>query len=218
MGASRGLGEEFVRQYLADGWRVIATARKKTDLSRLAKLGAEVKKLDVTKAADFTALKRALARRTIDVAIYNSGVYGSGGEGIGTIEQREFDQVMRTNVWGAMRAVPVVAPAVAKSKGTFVFLSSIMGSIASMENPWAVTYRASKAALNMVTRLASIYWQPKDVTMLVLHPGWVKTDMGGKNAEIERGVSIAGMRRVIAEATPKQNGMFLDYQGNTIPW
>jgi NAD(P)-dependent dehydrogenase (short-subunit alcohol dehydrogenase family) len=221
VGASRGLGLEFVQQYLASGWKVIATARKQSDVKRLASLGATAYKLNVLNPGDFIALKSALARKSIDVAIYNAGVFGGRTTGVQGVDKAEFDAVMRANVWGAMHAVPAIAPAVARAKGVFTFLSSTMGSIAKMSGPNAVVYRASKSALNAVVKAASMELADKGVVSFVMHPGWVKTDMGGPNADIEATESIAGMRKVIDAAAAnhsKYNGGFYDYTGAAQPW
>jgi NAD(P)-dependent dehydrogenase (short-subunit alcohol dehydrogenase family) len=112
----------------------------------------------------------------------------------------------------------VVAPALLKSKGKFVFISSRMGSIGLMASAVAPTYRASKAALNAVVKATSIEYGPQGVTAFVMHPGWVKTDMGGADADIEPVVSISGMRKVIASATPESNGKFFNYDGAELAW
>jgi NAD(P)-dependent dehydrogenase (short-subunit alcohol dehydrogenase family) len=218
IGASRGLGMEFVQQYLADGWKVIATVRRKADLPKLEKLGVTAYALDVTQPADWPPLKKALARKTIDVAIYNAGRLGERVSGVTAIDKAEFDAVMRTNVFGAMHAIPVIAPLLAKSKGKFAFLSSRMGSIGVMASASNPLYRASKAGVNAVMKAASIEWGPQGVTLFTFHPGWVKTDMGGSNADIDPATSIAGMRKLIAGATAKTNGKFINYDGTEIPW
>lgn len=218
IGASRGLGMEFVQQYLADDWKVIATVRKVVDINRLKALGATAYKLNVTNPADFVGLNTTLERRSIDLAIYNAGVYGPKTSGVEAVAKADFDVVMRANVWGAMHAIPAIAPAVARGKGTFVFMSSMKGSIAKMSGPSAVIYRASKSALNAVVKAASMEWTDKNVIIFVMHPGWVKTDMGGKNADIERTESVTGMRKVISGATTKFNGGFFDYTGQILPW
>jgi len=218
LGASRGLGKEFVRQYLADGAKVIATARKKTDVAALEKAGAVAIQLDVTRPDDFLELKRRLARQSIDIAIYNAGVTGPRLTGVAAIDKRDFNAVMQTNVMGAMYAIPVVSPLLAKAKGKFAFVSSKMGSIELMASPGSALYRASKSALNAIMKAASLEWGPQGVTSFVFHPGWVKTDMGGAGADIEVETSIAGMRKVIAAASANTNGKFINYDGTEFPW
>jgi NAD(P)-dependent dehydrogenase (short-subunit alcohol dehydrogenase family) len=219
IGASRGLGLEFVRQYRHDGWEVIATHRRAVDGKKLAALGAETIVLDTTDVASIAAFTEALGKRSLDVAIYNAGVYGSHDASVTAPSSKEdFDGVMHANVFGAMQMIPLVAPRLIKNKGTFAFVSSMMGSISRMSGPNGVTYRASKAALNAVVKAASLEYASKDIKAFVMHPGWVQTDMGGANADITPEVSITGMRKVIAGATTKHNGGFFNYAGEEIAW
>ena len=220
IGASRGLGLEFVRQYRADGWLTLGTCRSPEQDALLASVGATAIRLDVAEEIGFENLARALNGASIDVCVYNAGVIGPKNVGAVPCPEAEFDAVMRTNVLGAMRAVPIVAPALVKTGGVLAFVSSRMGSIGLQNDDRRVTYRASKAALNSVMKTASFEWGPKGVTCLSMHPGWVKTDMGGSEADIEPKVSISGMRRVIAQAksNPKANGQFFNYDGAELTW
>jgi NAD(P)-dependent dehydrogenase (short-subunit alcohol dehydrogenase family) len=218
IGASRGLGLEFVRQYRRDGWLTIGTTRSPEQDALLTAEGATALRLDVTDPLGFVNLTKALAGASLDVCIYNAGVYGSRTQGVEAPPVEEFDRVMHANVLGAMHAVQVVAPSLAKTKGIFAFVSSTMGSIGGQQSTAGVTYRASKAALNSVVKTASIEWGERGVTCISLHPGWVKTDMGGSNADIDPVTSITGMRKVIANANAQSNGHFLDYTGKELPW
>ena len=218
IGASRGLGLEFVRQYRHDGWLTLGTCRSPEQDALLNSVGATALRLDVGDENGFANLAEALDGRSIDLCIYNAGVSGPKSANVSAPEADAFDAVMHANVLGAMRAIPVVAPALARSNGTFAFISSRMGSIGLMAGSGSVTYRASKAALNAVVKAASLEWGPKGVTCLTFHPGWVKTDMGGTGADIEPAVSIAGMRKVIANASPESNGRFFDYTGEELKW
>ncbi len=218
IGASRGLGLEFVRQYRADGWLTLGTCRSPEQDALLSSVGATALRLDVCDESTFPNLSRALDGASIDVCVYNAGVTGARGQGALTPAESDFDNVMRTNVLGALRAIPLVAPALAKSKGTFAFISSRMGSIGLQTTTSSVLYRASKAALNSVIKTASLEWGPQGVNCISLHPGWVKTDMGGSEADIEPSVSIAGMRKVIGRANADSNGRFFDYTGEELKW
>jgi NAD(P)-dependent dehydrogenase (short-subunit alcohol dehydrogenase family) len=218
IGASRGLGLELVRQYRADGWLTLGTTRSTEHDALLAHCGATALRLDVTDPASFGVLSGALDGVGLDVAIYNAGVLGPKNAGAVPCESGEFDQVMHTNVLGALRAIPLVAPALARSRGVFAFVSSMMGSKGNQKTASRVVYRASKAALNSVVKTAAIEWGAQGVTCLALHPGWVKTDMGGTEADIDPATSIAGMRRVIANAGAESNGRFFDYTGKEMPW
>lgn len=216
IGASRGIGLELVRQYVADGWRVIATARSETDCKRLAGMRAHTYQLDVTSADSIAALGWNLDGEMIDATFLNAGQFGPRHDGFPT--QQEFDTVMHTNVLAAMRLLPVIAPMAVPVRGKVAVLSSIMGSIGQRAGANATLYRASKAALNSVLVDTAIKFGPQGVTCIAFHPGWVKTDMGGEGAEIEVGTSVTGLRATLAKAGPDANGAFLNYDGTPIPW
>jgi NAD(P)-dependent dehydrogenase (short-subunit alcohol dehydrogenase family) len=210
IGASRGIGLEFVRQYRANWDRVIATARDVEGLQRIEALGAEPVRLDVTDPASVSGLAWQLDGEKLDVALYVAGVMSRGGA-TEPPAQDDFDRVMRTNVWGAMQVIPQVAPLVEAAKGRFAFISSEMGYIAGVSSSYSWVYRASKAALNMTVAAA----QPDypGATMIALSPGWVKTDMGGASAPLELERSVNLMRQTLAALTPKHKGAFLNYDG-----
>jgi NAD(P)-dependent dehydrogenase (short-subunit alcohol dehydrogenase family) len=216
IGASRGIGLELVRQYVADGWRVIATARTDADCKRLAGMRAHSYQLDVTSADSIAALGWNLDGEMIDATFLNAGQFGPRHDGFPT--QQEFDTVMHTNVLAAMRLLPVIAPMAVPVRGKVAVLSSIMGSIGQRAGANATLYRASKAALNSVLVDTAIKYGPQGVTCIAFHPGWVKTDMGGEGAEIEVGTSVSGLRATLAKASASANGTFLNYDGTPIPW
>jgi NAD(P)-dependent dehydrogenase (short-subunit alcohol dehydrogenase family) len=210
LGASRGIGLEFVRQYREAGAAVIATARDDDGLARLQALGAHALKLDVADPASVSGLGWQLDGEKLDVALYVAGVMSRGGA-TAPPARDDFDRVMRTNVWGAMQAIPQVAPMVAAAGGKFAFISSQMGHIGGVESSYSWVYRASKAALNMTVAAA----QPDypNATFLVLSPGWVQTDMGGADAPLAADASVEWMRRTIALAYKHRHVPFLDYDG-----
>jgi NAD(P)-dependent dehydrogenase (short-subunit alcohol dehydrogenase family) len=216
LGASRGIGHELARQYKADGWRVIATARKPDDLEALTRLGAEAHQLDVTNADSIAGLGWKLDDEKIDVAWLVAGVYGPRHDGFPT--QQEFDTVMHTNVLAAMRVLPVVCPLVAATRGKLGVLSSRMGSVAERTSAGGSLYRASKAALNSVLKDASLTWGPQGATLVSFHPGYVQTDMGGASAPLTPEQSVAGLRNTLAGADASANGTFLNYDGTPIAW
>ncbi len=216
IGASRGIGRELVRQYLADGWRVIATARSETDCKQLAALHAHAYQLDVTNPESNGALAWNLDGEDIDAAWLNAGVFGPRHASFPTEE--EFDLVMRTNVLAAMRLLPILAPMCEARGGKLAVLSSHMGSIGERSAYNATLYRASKAALNSVLADTAVRYGPQGVTCIAFHPGWVKTEMGGAGAEIDVDVSVAGLRRTLAGCTIADNGTFLNYDGTPISW
>ena len=222
VGASRGLGLEFVRQYCADGARVTATARADDGLGAIAALGAKPLKLDVTDAASASALAWQIDGAAFDTVFYVSGVYCPRTAGMEPPSQDDFDAVMHTNVLGAMRVLPSVADALAPPVGgapgaRIGVISSRMGSIGLRNGTAGWTYRASKAAVNSVMKDASLALAGRALCA-AFHPGWVRTEMGGAGADIDASESIAGMRRALAELDAARNGSFLNYDGTTLAW
>lgn len=210
LGASRGIGLEFVRQYRAAGDAVIATARDDPGLQRLRDLGARALRLDVTDAASISGLGWQLDGEKIDVALYVAGVMSRGGA-TQPPARAEFDHVMRTNVWGAMQAIPQIAPLVEAAQGKFVFISSGMGQIANVESSYSWVYRASKAALNMT--VASAQADYPQAILVAMSPGWVRTDMGGAGAALSAQASVAGMRAAVASLARADQGRFVNHDG-----
>ena len=190
-GASRGIGLEFVRQCLAAGDTVTATARTDAALAQLEALGATPLRIDVTQPASVSALGWQLDGEKFDLALYVAGVMSRGGATQPPV-QDDFDRVMRTNVWGAMQVIPQVAPLVEDAHGRFVFISSAMGHISEVASSYSWVYRASKAALNMA--VASAQFDYPHAVMVTMSPGWVKTDMGGEAATF---AGLAGMGDLI---------------------
>lgn len=220
LGASRGIGLEFVRQYRADGWRVVAVARSDEGMAALAALGAEAHQLDLTDAGAVAGLGWKLDGESFDVAIYNAGVIGPRTEGAQPVTREDFDAVMRVNVLGPMMALPLMLPYVEAGQsgrgGVLAVLSSRMGSIGAMESNRSWLYRVSKAGVNAALKAVSL--DARHATCVALHPGWVQTDMGGKEADLTPEQSVAGMRRVLAGVTHRDNGTFRNYDGTPIPW
>lgn len=219
IGASRGIGLELTRQYAADGWRVFATHRQEHDRLILRDLGAQTLRLDLSDANDVAGLGWQLDGETIDLVVGNAGVYGPRASALTSPPASDdFDLVMRTNVLGTMRLIPVVAPLLIERRGTMAFVSSRMGSLATTHASFGALYRISKASLNMVSRLTHSEYGPQGVRVLTLHPGWVRTDMGGPNATVPVETSVAGLRRVMEDATRFPGGGFYDYQGESVEW
>ena len=216
IGASRGIGLELVRQYRADGAAVTATARDDAGLERLRALGATALRLDVTDAASASGLAWQVDGARFDVVVINAGVSGTRTTGLQPPDEAEFDHVMRTNVLGPMRMLAQIAETLAPGARVAV-LSSSMGSIGLRAAPNSWLYRASKAAVNSVLKDASLALAGQAVCV-AFHPGWVRTDMGGANADIDVTESVAGIRRVIAALREADNGGFFNYDGQPLAW
>jgi NAD(P)-dependent dehydrogenase (short-subunit alcohol dehydrogenase family) len=221
-GANRGLGLEFARQYAKDGWRVIATARVPEKATELHALGPAVvvHRLDVVELAAVTAFARALAGETVDVLIANAGISGPRGmrpEAIGTEECAAWETVFRVNAMAPLALAGAFVEAVTRSKERkMIAITSRLGSIAANNDGGLYGYRSSKAALNALWRSFAI--DHPEIIATLLHPGWVRTDMGGTGAPLTPEESVAGMRRVIARLAKTDSGRFYDYQGESIPW
>lgn len=215
LGASRGIGLELVRQYIANGWRVIATARDDAGLALLQSMGAQALRVDVANPISVSGLDWMLDGEKLDVAMYVAGVIDHAAIDAAPTQQA-FDRVMHTNVMGAMMALPQIANKVEAAGGVLAFVSSVMGSLQGTHSSDAALYRISKAALNMVVRTAQPAY-PK-ARIVALHPGWVQTEMGGPNATLTPEQAVSHMRQTLANITPEQSGQFLSYDGSTIAW
>lgn len=216
VGASRGIGLEFVRQYRQLGAAVMATARDAVGLERLRSEGATAFALDVTDAASAAGLAWQVEGMAFDVVILNAGVMGPRHAGLEPPTSAEFDQVMRTNVLGPMWLLPQLKDALAPA-GKLAVLSSRMGSMGLRTAPNAWLYRASKAALNSVLKDASLALAGRAICV-AFHPGWVRTDMGGSGADLAVHDSVTGMRNTLQGLQPSDNGAFFNFDGTPLPW
>jgi len=233
-GAARGLGLELVRQYAADGWTVFACVRSPAGAPGLAALAAgaggrvEIHALDLADHATIDALAARLAGRPIDVLLNSAGTMGKGSfaaEGIafgrfGTSDFDDWMQVLRINAIGPMKmAEAFVAHVAASQQKKIVALTSVIGSIGRNSVGSLYAYRASKAALNAIMRSMAIDLQKSHgIVAAPIHPGWVKTDMGGPRADIDVVTSITGVRNVIAGLDAERSGRFWMYDGSELPW
>jgi NAD(P)-dependent dehydrogenase (short-subunit alcohol dehydrogenase family) len=198
---------------------VLATARDEASLKALEAMGAKTFSVDTTQPDQIAALGWQLDGEKLDAAIIVSGVYGPRTEHVETVLAEDFDHVMHTNVRGPMQLLPILLPLTDAARGVLAVVSSKMGGIAEMNGTAGWLYRASKAAVNAALKAASL--QARGSTCISLHPGWVRTEMGGSSAAIEPAHSISGMRAVIAAAAAnprKFNGSFVQYDGTPLAW
>lgn len=217
-GANRGIGLEFARQYATDGWDVVATCRRPDEAAELKARGLELHALDVSDFAAIAALAQALADRPVDVLINNAGIYG-GRQTFGSVDAEEWARVLRVNVMAPMKMAEALVGNLARGQRRVIAsISSRMGSIDDNASGGAYVYRSSKAALNAVTKSLSVDLRAQGIICMVLHPGWVKTAMGGVGALISPHQSVMAMRRIIDGATLGHSGHFFNYDGQEIPW
>ena len=227
-GANRGIGLEFVRQYAADGWRVIATCRDPdvaVDLARIAEESngrVERHPLEVTDASSVAAIAEALASESIDVLINNAGMgfpTKPPHDSFGNTDYARWKETLDVNVLGVMRVAEALAEQVARSeRKLLVTISSGMGSITNASSDGETCYRTSKAAVNMLTKLIAGYVADRRITVAAIGPGWVRTDMGGPNATFGVEESVSLVRKVIEGLTLADSGSYFDNQGQSVPW
>ncbi len=220
-GANRGIGLAFAGSFAADDWRVHACCRnpdRAEDLADLSAGAVTLHRLDVTDGASIAGPSRELADETIDVLVNNAGVMGPR-TGFGEIDYDGWLPVFETNTLAPMRMAEGFVEQVAKSgRKLIVNISSIMGSLGENAGGGAIVYRSSKAALNMVSKSLSVELAARGITVIVFHPGWVRTDMGGAGAAVTPGESVEGMRAVIERVTPDDSGRFFNFDGQEIQW
>ena len=213
-GAGRGLGREFVRQYAAEGWRVFACARDPGTVEGGRNVSPYA--LDVTDGASVAALARALDGERFDVLINNAGVVGDRTPAMGGVNYEAWLDALDVNLLGPMRVAEAFGRRL-QGERKLVTISSRMGSIAEA-GANSVVYRSAKAAVNMAVKCLSQALAGEGVIAVVLHPGWVRTDMGGPGATLAPEESVAAMRKVIAGLGRADNGRFINYDGSPIPW
>jgi NAD(P)-dependent dehydrogenase (short-subunit alcohol dehydrogenase family) len=224
-GANRGLGLEFARQYAADGWTVIAACRDPQAASALQALAADgagrirIIAMNVADTASVKAAAAALAGEPIDILLNNAGVGSPAGKTLGSLDYAAWLKVLDVNALGPARVVEALVENVAKGERRLILtITSRMGSIDDNTSGGSYPYRSSKAAVNMVVKSLSLDLAPRGITCVLLHPGWVRTDMGGSSGKLTPAESIGEMRRLIAKLGPKDSGKFYNYDGNEIPW
>jgi len=217
-GANRGLGLEFARQLSAAGAAVIGTARKPESADELNALGVRVEQLDVADPVSVAALAERLEGMALDVLLNNAGIFLSQGK-FWEEDPAEALQVYDVNTLGPLRVTQALLPNLQAGDRKMVMnMSSGLGSIANNNRGSSAAYRASKAALDMLTRTMAMDLEGEGFIFIAMSPGWVRTDMGGEQASLSPEESVAGMLGTLAPLTPEDSGRFLSYDGKELPW
>lgn len=219
IGASRGLGLGLASEFVAQGWAVTATVRSAAQQAPLLALpGVRVEQLEMTDPASLEQLAQRLSGQQFDVIFVNAGVAGPSHHSTAQASAEEMGQLFLTNAVAPLRVAERLLANLASGHGLIVLMSSILGSIEAGAGLGMPLYGASKAALN---HLAQCFVRTQDnpsLGVLLMHPGWVRTDMGGKDAQVEPADSVRGLLAVIASLDAQRSGQFFDYLGQPVPW
>jgi len=220
-GANRGLGFEFAKQYAADGWRVIAACR---DPARAEALSAvegdvQVETMDVDDDASVASLSDKLKDEAIDLLINNAGIYGPKHLSAEDMDYEAWGRVLRTNTMSPFRVTMAFLQQVRNSDQKIIAtLSSKMGSLNENQDGGEYIYRSSKAALNAALKGLSYDLADAGIRIMLMHPGWASTDMGGPSAPLLPADGVAGLRKVLAGIKDGETGVFYDYNGGELAW
>jgi NAD(P)-dependent dehydrogenase (short-subunit alcohol dehydrogenase family) len=220
-GANRGLGLEFAKQYAADGWSVIATCRNPIGVGELAEIEGDIAVygLDVNNPPSLERFVADLDGRAIDVLINNAGVYGPKGITAKDVTAEDWMPVMQTNMMAPLFMARALLDNVTKGdRKLIVNISSVMASIEKGAAGSEYIYRSSKAGLNMVMACYAQEIADTGVAVVMFHPGWVQTDMGGPSATLTPAESITALRASIENLSVEDNGKFMNYDGTPMPW
>lgn len=225
-GSNRGLGLEWVRQLAASGWRVYATCRFPEQADELAELASRnrnvsLHRLDVTRADEIDGLAGALEHQPVDLLLNNAGVYHEKyrSDRLGSMEYESWADTLAVNTLGPVRVTEAFRRQVGQSNRRLVVaISSHMGSIADIEVAGDYYYRSSKAALNAAMKGLASELAEANIGVLLLHPGWVRTRMGGPGAPFTVQESVAGMRERVEAFRLRDSGRFLRFDGTELPW
>jgi len=222
IGASRGLGFALAEEYLKRGWQVVATERvrarsKLPNLLGMSDGRLEIETVDIDYPDQVAALRARLASRKFDLLFVNAGVTNEGGKTIADVSTDEFVRVMITNALSPLRVIEALQEFVLPS-GTIGIMSSGRGSIANNEIGQEEVYRSSKAALNMFMRSFAARHSDDQRTLLLMAPGWVRTDLGGPQARLSIEESIPNLANTMDAQAGKAGLQYLDYLGRKVPW
>ncbi|MEH6456591.1 MAG: SDR family oxidoreductase [Cocleimonas sp.] len=224
-GANRGLGLELCTQFLDLGWQVHASCRNPDSATRLSVLADKhpqlltTHALDVSQSEQISDLKTQLGDMPIDILFNNAGVYAGESAEFGHSNTEVWLEAFNINVISPMKMMEAFVDNVANSKHKIIgSMSSKMGSISDNSRGGSYAYRSTKTALNMVMMNAAHDLKAKGIAAVILHPGWVRTDMGGPNGELSVEESATSLRNILTNASIEDTGKFFDIDGSIIPW
>ncbi len=222
VGASRGLGLGLVEEFARRGWEVLGTARdpsRAPELNQLALGGkTRIERLDVNLPRTVEVLEEALAGETFDLLFVNAGMGNPPGMAVTTVSDEQMWRLFETNALGPVRAAELLVGHVRPHTGVVAFMSSRLGSVADKVSDHSELYSAAKAALNSLARAFAARHAGKGLAILSLHPGWVRTEIGGPNAPLDVQTSVRGLADVVEQARGTGGHRFLDHTGADIPW
>jgi NAD(P)-dependent dehydrogenase (short-subunit alcohol dehydrogenase family) len=218
-GANRGIGLELVRQLLARGDQVEAACRRPDDAPELGATGARLHAVDVADGASVAGFADALGDRPIDLVINNAGVFGDLRQRLADFNYEAATRTFEINALGALRVSQALLPHLRRGRGKkLAYISSVLGSISNTTAPDHLAYRVSKAALNMIARSIAFELRDDQILSIVVHPGWVRTAMGGPNAPTSPAEAAEAILAQIDAATFTDTGEFVDTQGARCAW
>lgn len=219
IGASRGIGLGLVREFRAQDWKVTATVRHPEQADALRAIGGvTVEPLELTDPVSLETLAARLHHMHFDLLLINAGIAGPAHHDATKATADEIAQLFLTNAIAPVRLAERLLPLVNPDTGVVAFMSSVMGSVTSGPGMGMPLYGASKAALNHLARNFALSLSKARLTVLLLHPGWVRTDMGGPDAPLDVATSCKGLVKTVTHAAGQGGHRFVDYQGHALPW
>lgn len=219
IGASRGLGLGLVQRLSEDGWQVTATLRNPQHPGALADVpNVRIEQLEMNDTAQLDGLKQRLEGEVFDLVFVNAGVMGPLPQDLESVSSEQVGELFMTNAVAPIRVARRLAGQVREGSGVLAFMSSILGSVAIPDGGELCLYKASKAALNSMINSFVVELQRPGLCVLAMHPGWVKTDMGGENAEIDVHTSTQGMLQQVKAHSGNSGLHFINYKGEALTW
>jgi NAD(P)-dependent dehydrogenase (short-subunit alcohol dehydrogenase family) len=219
IGASRGLGLGLVQRLHEDGWNIVATVRNPQQPGALADVpGVRIEQLEMNDTTQLDGLQQRLQGQLFDLVFINAGVMGPLPQDLETVNVQAIGDLFMTNAVAPIRVARRLAGQVREGSGVLAFMSSILGSVTIPDGGEICLYKASKAALNSMINSFVVDLQRPDLCVLAMHPGWVKTDMGGENAEIDVLTSTRGMLEQIKAQSGHGGLRFINYKGESLTW